>query len=171
MPYFVPQDGDWTETETSPEAPPPPFVEIDPDAPSVHFVGPDDESYRLTGAPVDPSADTIHTVAAIDSTLAHGHPLSAVYVRDRTLDVEDRRPPDAPAAHADAVDRLRSALDEILIPVYIDDAVMETGESLNGLLALHTVQYDDGADAACTYFRTSLFDGEELLLEMERGAL
>ncbi|PSQ88721.1 MAG: hypothetical protein BRD43_04225 [Bacteroidetes bacterium QS_4_64_154] len=145
MLYFAPQNGNWTETETSPEALPPPFVEIDPDAPSVHFVGLDDESYRLTGAPVDPSADTIHTVAAIDSTLAHGHPLSAVYVRDRTLD--------------------------ILIPVYIDDAVMEAGETLDGLLALHTVQYDDGADAAYTYFRTSLFGGEELLLEVERGTL
>jgi hypothetical protein len=169
MLYFVPQNGDWTETETSPGAPP--YVEVDPDASSVRFVGLHDESYRLTGAPVDPSADTIHTVAAIDSTLAHGHPLSAVYVRDRTLDVEDRRPPDAPAAHADAVDRLRSALDEILIPVYIDDAVMEAGEPLDGLLALHTVQYDDGADAPCTYFRTSLFGGEELLLEVERGTL
>ena len=169
MLYFVPQNGDWTETETSPGVPP--YVEVDPDASSVRFVGLHDESYRLTGAPVDPSADTIHTVAAIDSTLAHGHPLSAVYVRDRTLDVEDRRPPDAPAAHADAVDRLRSALDEILIPVYIDDAVIETGESLNGLLALHTVQYDDGTDAPCTYFRTSLFGGEELLLEVERGTL
>lgn len=169
MLYFVPQNGDWTETETSPGGPP--YVEVDPDASSARFVGLHDESYRLTGAPVDPSADTIHTVAAIDSTLAHGHPLSAVYVRDRTLDVEDRRPPDAPAAHADAVDRLRSALDEILIPVYIDDAVMETGESLNGLLALHTVQYDDGTDAPCTYFRTSLFGGEELLLEVERGTL
>jgi len=169
MLYFVPQNGDWTETETSPGAPP--YVEVDPDASSVRFVGLHDESYRLTGAPVDPSADTIHTVAAIDSTLAHGHPLSAVYVRDRTLDVEDRRPPDAPAAHADAVDRLRSALDEILIPVYIDDAIEEVSGSVDGLVALHTAQYVDPPASSCSYFRTSVFGDETLLMEAEHGSL
>lgn len=168
MRYYTPKNGSWTETKTTPDAPP--HIEVDPDAPATRFVGPDG-SYRLSGAPVDPSADTIHTIAVIAPDLSHGHSLSAVYVRDRALDVEDRRPPDAPAAHADAVDRLRSALDEILIPVYIDDAVVEAGENLDGLLALHTVQHDDGAEAPYTYFRTSVFDGDELLLEVERGAL
>jgi hypothetical protein len=69
------------------------------------------------------------------------------------------------------VDQLRSALDEILIPVYIDDAIEEMSETVDGLLVIHTVQHDDGRDAPHTYFRTAVFQDGDLLLEAEDGAL
>jgi hypothetical protein len=62
-------------------------------------------------------------------------------------------------------------MDEILIPVYIDDAIEELSGSLDGLVGLHTAQYADPPQASCTYFRTSVFKNETLLLEAERGSL
>jgi len=169
MRYFAPRNGTWNETDAPPDAPP--YIQVDEGAATVDFVGAPDDPVRLAGAPVDPDADTIHTVMAVDASLDQGYPLCAVYVRGQSLDVEDRRPAGAPPAHANAVDQLRSALDEILIPVYIDDALEEMSEGLDGLATLHTAQYDDGPEAAPTYFRVSVVDDGSLLLEAEHGSL
>ncbi|MFP4227699.1 MAG: hypothetical protein ACLFTE_02600 [Salinivenus sp.] len=168
MPYIRPHADDWVEVDSSPNEAP--YIEISEAPPEVHIIGASD-TYSLSGAPVDPSADTIHTLAVVNPDTGRGSPLCAVYVQDRTLDVEDRRPPDSPPAHADAVDRLRSALDEILIPVYIDDALHKVSQGLDDALLLHTVQYDDGPEAAPTYFRVSAVQKDTLQFELERGAL
>ncbi|WP_263840418.1 hypothetical protein [Salinibacter sp.] len=168
MSYYVSQNEQWTETSSLPN---PPYLDVDAEAAALDFVGGPDASVEVTGAPVDPAADTVHTVATVDPSLRKGSPLGALYVRDTDLDVEDRRAPDAPPAHADALDQLRSALDEIMIPVYIDDAIEELGEPLDGLLVLHTVQHDDGRDAPPTYFRAAIFEDGNLVLETEHGTL
>lgn len=168
MSYYVPHDGDWTNPTAQPD---PPYVEVDEETATLRFVSGPDASVQFPGAPVDPGADTIHTVMTVDPSLRRGAPLCAIYVRGTDLDLEDRRSAKAPSSHADALDQLRSALDEILIPVYIDDAIEEISETVDGLIALHTVQHDEGRDAPYTYFRTSIFQGGELRLEQEFGAL
>ncbi|WP_263808057.1 hypothetical protein [Salinibacter sp.] len=168
MSYYVPHQDAWTEASSPPE---PPYLDVDAETATLHFVGGPDASVDVTGAPVDPSADTIHTVTVVDPSLRVGAPLCALYVRGTTLDVEDRRAPDAPPAQADALDQLRSALDEILVPVYIDDALEEIGDTLDGLLVLHTVQHDDGRAAPPTYVRVAIIQDGDLVLETEHGAL
>jgi len=168
MQYFQSQPTGWTATDSRPDDAP--YVEIDEAAPSVRFVGASGDEYELTGAPVDPSADTIHTVALVDLEQGQGTPLCAIYVHDRTLDLEDRRSPDAPPAQADTLDQLRSALDEILIPVYIDDALEEVSEGIEKAVAIHTVQYANTPDTP-SYVRTAVVRDGELLLEAERGEL
>lgn len=169
MSHYVQHEGDWM--EASSESPDPPYIGVDDDTATVHFVGAPNEPVSVSGAPVDPDADTIHTVMSVDSSLRHGSSLCAVYVRGRDLDLEDRRSPTAPPSLADAVSQMRSALDEILIPVYIDDAIEEISETIDGLVALHTVQHDDGREAPYTYFRTSIFQEGTLLLEEEHGSI
>lgn len=168
MHYFRLHPETWTEADSAPDDAP--YVEIDEEAPAVRFVSPSGDAYRLSGAPVDPSADTIHTVALVTPNAGQGAPLCAIYVHDRTLDLEDRRGPDAPPAHADAVDQLRSALDDILIPVYIDDALEEVSDGMEGVLALHTVQYADTTGAP-SYFRTAAVRDGALRMEAEWGEL
>jgi len=168
MSYHALRDGNWTEMSSAPD---PPYIEVDQETATLHFVNGSDSSVHFTGAPVDPDADTIHTVMRVDPSLRECAPLCAIYVQGTNLDLEDRRSTDAPSSHADALDQLRSALDEIMIPVYIDDAIEEISETLDGLIALHTVQHDDGRDAPSTYFRTSVFQDGELLFEQESGTL
>jgi len=57
------------------------------------------------------------------------------------------------------------------IPVYLDKAVETLSKGVDGIVAIHTAQYDDHVDRTRTYFRTSVFEDETLLLEEERGAL
>jgi hypothetical protein len=168
MSYYAPGDGNWKEHTSLPD---PPYLEVDDKTATLHFVSAPDASVQFTGAPVDPDADTIHTVMWVDPSLGAGAPLCTIYVRGTDLDLEDRRTTDAPSSHANALDQLRSALNEIMIPVYIDDAIEEMSETVDGLIALHTVQHDDGRDAPYTYFRTSVFQNGELLLEEEFGTL
>ena len=167
MRYFAPADDSWSEV---PSAPSPPYLRLDPEAPAVSFVGPQEAVAELSAAPVDPDADTIHTLSVVDPSFIP-QPLCAVYVQGQTLDLEDRRSTDAPDAYADALDHLRSALDEILIPVYIDDAITETTETLDGWIVLQTVQYDAPPPAAPTYLRVALFEQGALRMEAEHGAL
>jgi len=168
MNYFAPRGGDWTNISSPPD---PPYVEVDEETATLRFVSGPDVSVELTGAPVDPDADTIHTVTRIAPSLREGAALCAIYVRGTDLDLEDRRSTDAPSSHANALDHLRSALDEIMIPVYIDDAIEEMSEAVDGLIAIHTVQPDTGRDASHTYFRTAVFQDGELLFEQESGTL
>lgn len=168
MSYYIPQEGSWRDVSSPPD---PPYLNVDTAAATLHFVGGPDASVQISGAPVDPAADTIHTVTSVASSFREGAPLCAVYVRDRTLDVEDRRGADSRSSHAEGVAQLRSALDEILIPVYIDDAIEEVSETVDGPVVIHTVQHENGRDAPPTYFRTAAFQDGELLLETEHGTL
>lgn len=169
MSYYVPQDGTWTEASSDPVDLP--YIEVTEPPPTVHFVGGPDTSFKLSGAPARSSAETTHTVAIVDSDLSEGTTLCALRAENGDLTVEDRRPPDARTQFADAFEQLRDAMDEILIPVYIDDAIEELSEAVNGLVALHTAQYADPPQASCTYFRTSVFQEGTLLLEAEHGSL
>lgn len=169
MRHYVPHDGNWTEADS--DAVNPPYVKVDEDTATLYLIGEADAPVQLTGAPIDPDADTIHTLMNVDAALRRSAPLCAIYVRGADLDLEDRRSTDAPSSHAEALDQLRSALDEIMIPVYIDDAVEKMSETVDGLIALHTVQHDDGRDAPHTYFRIAGFEDGDLLFEEESGTL
>lgn len=168
MRYYNPRDGAWTETSEAPEEVP--YVEVDEESPAVRFVGPKG-AVPLSGAPARSATETVHTVAVVAPSLSDGTTLCALRAEGEDLTIEDRRPPEARTEFADAFNQLQSALDEILIPVYIDDAIEELSETVDGLVALHTAQYADPPHASCTYFRTSVFEAGTLLLEAERGAL
>jgi len=168
MRHFAPADASWSEVSAPPD---PPYLQFDPEAPAVSIVGSNDTAAELAGAPVDPNADTIHTLTVVNPSSLAVEPLCGVYVQGQTLDLEDRRSPEGPAAHADALDHLRSALDEILIPVYIDDAITEATDTLDGWIVLQTVRHDDGPDAPPTYVRVGLFEQGTLQLEAEHGTL
>ncbi|WP_103030486.1 hypothetical protein [Salinibacter altiplanensis] len=168
MSYYVPQKEEWRAVSSQPD---PPYVEVDAETATLHVVGGTEASVQLDGAPVDPSADTLHTVSTVPPSLQEGAPLCALYVRGQDLDVEDRRTAEAPSSHADVLDQLRSALDEILIPVYIDDAIEEVSEGNDDVFVLHTVQHDDGRGAPPTYFRVAIFRDGDLVLETEHGSL
>lgn len=168
MPYFAPHDEAWTEVSESPE---PPFIEVSSDRPTVHFVGDAETTFDVPGAPARTSAETVHTVAIVDDALTDGLTLCALRAENHDLTVEDRRPSEARTRFADAFDQLQSALDEIMIPVYIDDALDEVSESVEALVAVHTAEYASPPQTNCTYFRTAVFRDGTLLLEAERGSL
>jgi len=168
MRYFAPATTSWNELS---DAPDPPYLQFRPETSSVSIVGTDNAEVTLSGAPVDPDADTIHTLTVVGPSSFSAHSLCAVYVQGQTLDLEDRRPPEGPSTHADALNHLRSALDEILIPVYIDDAITEATDALEGWVVVHTVQHDEGPSAPPTYLRVALFERGELQMEAEEGAL
>lgn len=167
MSYYSPTDTSWTHSASQPD---PPYIHIPSDAPAIEFVGTTETPNRVTGAPPRAGTDTIHTVVGIDPELHSGTPLCAVFVQEQELSVDDLRPEGAPASYDGAVEQLRSALREIIIPVYIDDAIEEVSESVEGLLALHTAQYER-ANEECSYFRAAAFRDGTLLLEDERGSL
>jgi len=168
MRYFAPETDSWSEVS---DVPSPPYLQFRPQDASASIVGADDASVEVSGAPVDPDADTIHTLTVVNPSSYSVQSLCAVYVQGQTLDLEDRRSPEGPSAHADALNHFRSALDEILIPVYVDDAVMEATESLEGWVVLHTVRHGEGASSPPTYLRVALFEDGELRMEAEEGAL
>lgn len=168
MTYYIPDDESWTEAAESPADSP--HLAIDPEAPALQFVG-RSASFRVDGAPARTADETVHTVALLGPSLDTGMVLCALRAEGQDLTVEDRRPPEARGRHAEAFDQLQSALDEILVPVYIDDALEEISESVDPFVALHTAQYASPPRDDNTYFRTSLFQDGVLLLEEERGAL
>ena len=168
MSYYAPRDGNWTDVSSPPD---PPYVEIHEETPALRFVGGPKSSFQLSGAPARSDTETVHTVAIVDASLSDGTTLCALRAEDNDLTVEDRRPPEARTRFAEAFDQLQSAMDEILIPVYIDDAIEEVSESVNGLVALHTAQYATPPASSCTYFRSPVFRDGTLLLETERGSL
>ena len=169
MSYYVADNEAWRSV-SDPSSPP--YIHIPQDTPEVNFVGAPGASYRLNGATPRPGADTTHTVAVIEDDLQSGSVVCAIHVEKHRVEVDDRRSPnDTPRCEDDAFERFRSALDEILIPVYLDDAVETLSEPLDGLIAIHTAQYDDRVERSCTYFRTSVFHDKTLLLEEERGSL
>ncbi len=167
MSYYVDDDGPWTAVSS----PSPPYIHVPEDAPEVAFVGDPEGSFRLEGATPQPGADTTHTVGIIDADLQLGSVVCALHVEENRITVDDRRSGSEPRCRDDAFEAFQAALDEILIPVYLDDAVETLSDDVDGLVAIHTAQYDDRVDRTCTYFRTSVFENETLLLEEERGSL
>lgn len=168
MPYYAPDEDAWAPVSASPSEPP--YLEIEEEAPTLRFFG-EDETVLLKGAPARSADTTIHTVAIVDASLNDGLELCALRAEGQDLTVEDRRPPDARTRYADAFEQLQSALDEILVPVYIDDAIEEVSDSVEGLVVVHTAQYEAPPAEGCSYFRASVFRAGTHLLEAERGAL
>ena len=169
MTYYTPQDDSWTAQDAPPTAPP--YLHISDDAPTLEFKGPSETGMSVSGAPAHSDTETVHTVAFLDTDLSDGLVLCALRARGQDLTVEDRRPSSHRTRHADAFEQLQSAMDEILIPVYVDDAMEEISESVDALVAIHTAQYASPPQGDCTYFRTALFRDGTLLLEAERGSL
>lgn len=169
MSYYTPDNDTWTSVSDRPD---PPYIHVHEEAPEVEFVGGPGGSFRLDGATPQPGADTTHTVASVDHDVQAGAVLCVLHVEQNRIEVDDRRPADGPTRCGDEpFDGFQAALDEILIPVYLDDAVETLSGGVDGLVAIHTAQYDDRVDRSCTYFRTSVFEDETLLLEEERGSL
>ena len=172
MPWYQKQDDTWPEQSTPVKDGLGIHVQADaPDArPSVRVLNDTEERLHLTGADPRPDTDTTHTVAWVppEST---GACLFAVHAQGTDLIFEDLRSPDGPNAPDSALDHVQSALNEIMIPVYIDDVVSDLSERLPGLLVLHTAQYKSEAGRTWTYFRTSVFEDEDLAFEVERGEL
>ena len=168
MRYCVPENDSWSFVSETPADPP--YFAVDEETPAVQFVQPSN-SFVLEGAPARAKDETVHTVALVDPSAASGLVLCALRAVGEDLTVEDRRPADARTQHADPFQQLQSAIDEILIPVYIDDAIEEISESVTELVILHTAQYDDPPKGSASYFRTSVFRNGSLVLEAEWGSM
>jgi hypothetical protein len=173
MPVYVQRDGDWT-SASDPSAH---DLAIDvttetalPDTPDVVVRQGDDAIFTLQTRAVPSGGETIHTVAAVNTDSGSGTVLFAVRAEDGRQTFDDLRPDDASSDVDDAVlEGVQDDLDEILIPVYIDDAIENLSENVPDLVLLHTARFDD--HGRCTYFRTSAFRDGSLLLEEEVGAL
>jgi len=143
----------------------------DPDEPpSIRVLESSAERLHLTGAEPRPDTDTTHTVARIQPD-SSGVRLFVVHAQGSDLIFEDLRASDGPDASDAALDQVQSALNEIMIPVYIDDVISDLSEQLSGLLVLHTIQYASEGTGPWTYFRSAAFEEGDLSFEMERGEL
>jgi hypothetical protein len=172
MPWYVQRDEAWTETDAPDSDTRSVQVQAEDAStpPVVRVLDGGDERLHLTGAAPRPDTDTTHTVAWVPPD-ATGTLLFAVHAQGTDLIFEDLRSTDGPDAPDSALDHVQSALNEIMIPVYIDDVISDLSERLSGLLVLHTAQYDGGAEGPWTYFRSSVFEDEDLAVEVERGEL
>ena len=140
-------------------------------APEVRVLSDGTEVFRLSGAPPRPDTDTTHTVAHVDPERRRGTVLFAVHAADNDLLFEEQADERPGGIDPEDLDHVRSALNEILIPVYIDDVVSDLSDRAPGLFVLHTVQVEDEQDPPWTYFRSSVFTDGDLALEDEWGAL
>jgi hypothetical protein len=172
MSYFVPHDGDWIEAAEAPDAPP--YIEINDRTdrpPTVRLVTGPDAAFTVSGAALANHSDTVHTIAVADPTTGAGRSLCAAHTHDGEITVTDLRSSGTNVTVDDGLlDGFRADLDEILIPVYIDDAVEGLSEDVDGLVVLHTAQHD-APRGGWSYFRTSVFEDGALQLEAERGHL
>lgn len=172
MPWYTQRDESWTETD----APDPSgrSVQIQAEDPSsppvVRVLDSNNERLHLTGADPRPDTDTTHTAAWLPSDGPWTR-LFAVHAQGTDLIFEDLRGADEPDAPDAALDQVQSSLNEIMIPVYIDDVIEDLSEALSGLVILHTVQYATEPGGTWTYFRTSAFDDGDLAFEVEEGEL
>ena len=172
MPWYQKQDNTWSEQPGPTENGLSVQVHAtDPDTPpSVRVLDEMEEQLHLSGASPRPDTDTTHTVAWVQPE-STGTLLFAVHAQGTDLIFEDLRSDDGPEMPETALDQVQSALNEIMIPVYIDDVISDLSKRLPGLLVLHTTQYESDAGGAWTYFRTSVFEDEDLAFEVERGEL
>jgi len=173
MPTYVSRDDTFEEVSDDPaeglsvrvRAPAP------PSAPEVHFRRDADPFFVLSGAAPRPRTDTTHTVALVRPDEDAGTLLFAVHADGQDLIFDDLRAgPAADGAVDDALEQVQASLNEIMIPVYIDDVIGDLSEALDGLVALHTIQQADDGET-WTYFRTSIHEGGTLTLESEHGEL
>jgi hypothetical protein len=165
MTWYTDTDDAWTTAPTP--AADRLSIRVAPDTPPLlQFRAPSADDVLITGTDPRPSADTTHTVVRYDPSAAAGTPLFTVHADGQDLVFEEDAP--AEAIDADVYDHARSALTEIMIPVYIDDVVSDISERLSGLVAVHTTQY---AGDEWTYFRAAVFENGTLLLEDEHGEL
>lgn len=177
MSWYTKEKDSWTEQSPSLDTPPSDGglsiqVQADDKAvrPRIRVLKAGDERLHLTGVDPRPSTDTTHTAAWIPSD-SPGALLFAVHTQGNDLIFEDLRASDAAHVPDSAVDQVQSSLNEIMIPVYIDDVISDLSESVSGLVVLHTAQYESATTDAWTYFRTSVFENGELALEAERGSM
>jgi len=172
MPWYQKDDDTWSEHSGPTDSGFSVQVKADDPTirPSVRVLSDAEERLHLTGADPRPNTDTTHTVAWVQPE-STGTRLFAVHAQGTDLIFEDLRSPDGPNVPDSVLDHVQSALNEIMIPVYIDDVVSDLSERLPGLLVLHTAQYKSEAGRAWTYFRTSVFEDEDLAFEVERGEL
>lgn len=165
MPWYAAAT-DWTETDAPPEDGLALQVQTPSDDRPLVRIRTTADPYLLSGTDPRPDTDTTHTVARVDPDTGAGAVLFTVHASGQNLIFEE-------ASDADVSDALynhvRSALNELMIPVYIDDVIEEVSEKQSSLIVLHTAQYD--ADGAWTYFRTALFTDDTLLLEDEYGEM
>lgn len=171
MSIYAKQDGTWTAVSSPPQTH---HIRIRASDSSVHpdvqCLNPEAPILSLTGAAPRPGTDTTHTVAYLDPQSDTGTSLFAVHAQDRNLVFENFDVNEIGDIGPNDIDHVQSALNEILIPVYIDDVVSDLSERTSGLLLLHTVQYrDEGPE--WSYFRASAFENGELHFEDEYGEL
>ncbi|MFB6250063.1 MAG: hypothetical protein ABEL97_16015 [Salinibacter sp.] len=139
--------------------------------PQVRVLAGGAEVLLLAGASPRPDTDTTHTVAHVDPADRRGTPLFAVHAADTDLLFEAQTEEWPGGIDPSDIDHVQSALNEILIPVYIDDVVSDLSDRAPGLFLLHTVQVEDDQPPPWTYFRTSVFADGDLALEQEWGSL
>lgn len=171
MTWFQQTNGTWSETLAPPEEGP--SIEVrasESEVPEVRFLNHGQTFFDVSGVTPGPTTDTTHTVATVDPESAWGALVFAVHASGNDLVFEDRRD-DADATVSDgALEHVQSALNEILVPVYIDDVVSDLSERASGLAVVHTLQTGDDEEV-WSYFRTSIFRDGSLALEAERGTL
>lgn len=172
MPWYAKTSDTWS--EQSGPADNGPSVQIRTDgrdgSPIIRVLDANEERLHLAGADPRPDTDTTHTVAWVQPETT-GTCLFAVHAEGSDLIFEDLRASDAPDAPDAALNQVQSALNEIMIPVYIDDVITDLSERLSGLLVLHTIQYAAEGGKSWTYFRSAAFEDGDLAFEMERGEL
>lgn len=173
MSTYAQQDGRFAEVPSPPDDVLSIQVQAPEDGrePEVRVLSGGTEVFLLSGAPPRPDTDTTHTVAHLDPERRRGTVLFAVHAADNDLLFEEQADEGPDDVTADDLDHVRSALNEILIPVYIDDVVSDLSERAPGLFVLHTVQVEDDQSPPWTYFRTSVFTDGDLAIEDEWGAL
>jgi hypothetical protein len=171
MAFYAYQMEEWTRVPSRPEQGR--YIHVPDDlleTPAVAFADGAGATYTLEGVRPAPGAETVHTVARIDPATMAGTLLCAYSTEDGTETLLDLRSDNGEGPSGDVVAGIEEALDEILIPVYIDDAVCEGTEEVDALIALLTVQPETG-EPASSYARVAVFQNGELLLEEEAGAL
>ena len=173
MSTYARQNGSFTEVSRPPDdalslqvTPP-----ADGTAPQVRVLAGGTEVLLLSGARPRPDTDTTHTVAHVDPEGARGTSLFAVHAADNDLVFEKQTDEWPSGVEPSDLDHVRSALNEILIPVYIDDVVSDLSERAPGLFVLHTVQVEEDQTPPWTYFRTAVFSAGDLAIEEEWGSL
>lgn len=173
MAWYTKKNDAWTDASGPTEDAPSVHVRAsDPTvAPEVRFLQDSTAFFHLRGTDPRPETDTTHTIARVDPDAATGTLVCAVHADANDLIFEDLRPSEESDTSDSALDHVQSALNEILVPVYIDDVVSDLSERVTGLAVVHTVQYDREADGAWSYFRTSAFRDGDLVLEDESGSL
>lgn len=170
MTWFSRTDGAWTETSSPSDEGPSIQIRASESerAPDVRFLMDGQTFFDVSGVDPRPQTDTTHTVAMVDPESSQGDLVFAVHAAGNDLLFEDCRGRES--ISDTALEQAQSALNEILVPVYIDDVVSDVSEAGSGLALLHTVQTNPESDG-WSYFRTSMFRDGELLIEEERGTL